>query len=315
MTIDSMAIPLIDLSPWTDTDPSNKNKYSPEDRLQVVQQIQQACRDIGFFAVQHHAVDETVMDAAWTASRDFFDLPMDIKLQSKSDDEKVYPYGYEHSENLTLGKESTSSGGGGGGDKVAVVATGTAITTATPTPADLKETFSMGSCNPDAGVPPRRFPAQPATFQPALENYYAAMEDLAALLLRIFAMALDLPPDWFQDKTDHHMSALRVLNYFAVDSENDNVAVDHKDDQQNNDVPARPLRAGAHTDYGALTILKSGGPGLQVKKDVVGGGKDEHEWVDVPDLPNSYIINLGDLMQQWTNGTYILRSCHATYCT
>lgn len=177
----------------------------------------------------------------------------------------------------------------------------TATTTTTLAHADLKETFSIGPCNPDAGERPRRFPAQPATFQLALENYYAAMEDLAALLLRIFAMALDLPPTFFQDKMDHHMSALRVLNYFAVDFD----ASTSNNDKNDNDKAARPLRAGAHTDYGALTILKSGGPGLQVRKDVGGNGKDTHtqEWVDVPDLPASYIINLGDLMQQWTNGT------------
>jgi isopenicillin N synthase-like dioxygenase len=168
MTIDS--IPLIDLSPWTwtDTDPSRSSKYSQEDRLQVVQQVQQACREIGFFAVQNHAVDESVMDAAWTASTDFFDLPMEMKLESQTEDEKIYPYGYVQSERLTLGKEllvstsnSSSSSSSSGGGKVAV---------------------------PVAASP-----------------------------------ALDLPPDWFQDKTDHHMSALRVFNHFAVDrvSEND----------------------------------------------------------------------------------------------
>jgi isopenicillin N synthase-like dioxygenase len=259
----------------------------------------------------------SVMDAAWTASTDFFDLPIEMKIESQTEDEKIYPYGYVQSERLTLGKEllvstsNSSSSGDSSGDKVAVpvaaspVAIGTTSTTLAP--ADLKESFSIGPCNPDAGEPPRRFPAQPVTFQPALIKYYTAMEDLAALLLRIFAMALDLPPDWFQDKTDHHMSALRVLNYFAVDrvSENDD------DGKQSSlgDVPqpVRPLRAGAHTDYGALTILKSGGPGLQVKKDVGGScvskHEDSYEWVDVPDLPDSYIINLGDLMQRWTNGT------------
>jgi isopenicillin N synthase-like dioxygenase len=259
----------------------------------VVDQVAKACREIGFFAVQHHAVDATVLDAAWTAARDFFDLPAVIKLESKPDDQKVYPYGYEQSENLTLGKEqelsaTTATSSGSDEKKVALA------------PADLKETFSIGPGNPDAGEQPRRFPTQPATFQPALEQYYAAMEDLAALLLKIFAMALELPPTFFQTKMDHHMSALRVLNYFAVDS---NENGDDDADQ------ARPfLRAGAHTDYGALTILKSGGPGLQVKKDV---GDDYIEWVDVPDLPNSYIINLGDLMQQWTNGTYTY-DVHAT---
>jgi isopenicillin N synthase-like dioxygenase len=115
------------------------------------------------FAVQNHAVDESVMDAAWTASTDCFDLPMEIKLEPQ----KIYLYGYVQSERLTLGKEllvstsNSSSSSSSSGGKVAV---------------------------PVAASP-----------------------------------ALDLPPDWFQDKTDHHMSALRVFNHFAVDrvSEND----------------------------------------------------------------------------------------------
>jgi isopenicillin N synthase-like dioxygenase len=294
--IDSMpAIPLIDLSPWTDKDTT---KYSQEDRQAVVAQVAQACREIGFFAVQNHAVDETCLDAAWTASRDFFDLPADIKLESKSADQKVYPYGYEQSENLTKGKE---------------FATVTILLSHPPISRHFH--WIPSGC----GEQPRRFPA---TFQPALESYYASMEDLAALLLKIFAMALDLPPTFFQDKMDHHMSALRVLNYFAVDDD-----TDADTDVDSGDKAARPLilRAGAHTDYGALTILKSGGPGLQVKKDVGGSydGKEqvEQEWVDAPDLPAAYIINLGDLMQQWTNGTlhiyiHIIRSfTHATACT
>jgi isopenicillin N synthase-like dioxygenase len=275
MTFDS--IPLIDLAPWTwkDTDPSrSSNKYSQEDRLQVVQQVQQACREIGFFAVQNHGVDESVMDIAWAASTYFFDLPMDMKLESKTEDEKVYPYGYVQSERLTLGKElvASISNNSSSSDKVAVPIEATPVAIATTStalaPADLKESFSIGPCNPDSGEPPRRFPAQPITFQPALEKYYAAMEDLAALLLRIFALALDLPPDWFQDKTDHHMSALRVLNYFAVDRVGENDDDDDGNQSSISDVSqlVRPLRAGAHTDYGALTILKSGGPGLQVKK-------------------------------------------------
>mmetsp|Transcript_23456 Transcript_23456/g.50839 ORF Transcript_23456/g.50839 Transcript_23456/m.50839 type:complete len:138 (+) Transcript_23456:689-1102(+) len=60
------------------------------------------------------------------------------------------------------------------------------------------------------------------------------------------------------------------------------------------------LRASAHTDYGALTILKSGGPGLQVKKDI-----ESDDWVDVPYLQDTFIINLGDMMRQWTNDRWL----------
>ena len=58
-------------------------------------------------------------------------------------------------------------------------------------------------------------------------------------------------------------------------------------------------RASAHTDYGAVTILRSGGPGLQVLN-------REDVWVDVPDMDeSSFIVNLGDLMSRWTNGRWL----------
>mgnify|MGYP003385443684 CR=1 FL=1 len=61
------------------------------------------------------------------------------------------------------------------------------------------------------------------------------------------------------------------------------------------------MRASAHTDYGTITILRSGGPGLQVCKD-----KDPPQWVPVPHLEGQdvFIINLGDLMRRWTNEHY-----------
>ena len=56
-------------------------------------------------------------------------------------------------------------------------------------------------------------------------------------------MALDLPEDWFVGKTDKHVSALRSNNY---------------PDQADMVVPDGSIRCSAHTDYGTLTILKSG---------------------------------------------------------
>ena len=66
------------------------------------------------------------------------------------------------------------------------------------------------------------------------------------------------------------------------------------------------IRAGAHTDYGAMTILKSGGPGLQLQlasssTDETNNTDNSPLWIDVPHLEDAFIINLGDLMQRWTN--------------
>jgi isopenicillin N synthase-like dioxygenase len=76
---------------------------------------------------------------------------------------------------------------------------------------DLKECFSMGPYNPASGMPTPRLPTVPQTFAASWLAYYKAMEGLSANLLTAFAMALELPPDWFVNKVDRHRCALRAL--------------------------------------------------------------------------------------------------------
>lgn len=111
-------------------------------------------------------------------------------------------------------------------------------------------------------------------------QYYMAMERLAARLMQGFALALDLPGDYFVDKTDRHRSALRALNY---------------PDLAGPPLPGQ-LRASGHTDYGALTILRADPSpgGLQVQT-------HDGVWHSVPEIKDSFVINLGDLMARWTN--------------
>lgn len=102
--------------------------------------------------------------------------------------------------------------------------------------------------------------------------------------MRLFALALDQPETFFDDKVDRHISRLRVRNYPAP----------HE--------PPAPgqLRAGAHSDYGSLTILKAEDKagGLQVCNNA-------GEWVDVAIVPDCFIVNLGDLMARWTNDRWV----------
>ncbi len=85
--------------------------------------------------------------------------------------------------------------------------------------------------------------------------------------------------NWFEDKITDHITNL-TLNYYPK------IETDLSDDQ---------LRRGEHSDWGTLTILHHDGEsGLQIK-DASG------EWVDVPSVPDSFVVNLGDLMARWTN--------------
>jgi isopenicillin N synthase-like dioxygenase len=110
------------------------------------------------------------------------------------------------------------------------------------------------------------------------------MEGLAVVLMRLFALALELPELWFDDKIDKHMTGFVASNY----------------PDQPEELGLRRMRAGAHTDFGSLTILKTEDRpgGLEVQK-------SDGSWVPVPIISGTFIINIGDLMARWTNDRWI----------
>lgn len=146
-------------------------------------------------------------------------------------------------------------------------------------PADLKESLNIGQDKSHNLIPGR-----PAQGRDLWYAYFDAMQTLAGNLLRAFALALQLDENFFADKIDHANSFLRLINY--------------------PDQPSAPLqgqlRAGAHSDYGTLTILRAENApgGLQV---LTRSG----EWLDVHIVPDSFVINIGDLMMRWTNDRWV----------
>jgi len=230
--------------------------------------IDEACRSVGFFSVTGHGVDPAIIARAHRAALAFFDLPLEARLGAAKPSPNA-PYGY-----VPFSAEALSRSIGGVG------------------PPDLKETYNVGPI----GAPPRPLvemtdpderdvwastvwpPAMP-DLRPALEAYYTAMADLATTIMSGFAIALRLGRNWFDPFIDEHGSALRLAHYPPLAS------------------PPRAgeLRAGAHTDYGTLTILRlDAEPGLQV-------WSSDGSWFDVEAPDGALLINLGDLMQRWTN--------------
>ena len=144
-----------------------------------------------------------------------------------------------------------------------------------------------------ASVVPRYFaanmwPEQPDGLREVWERYFAEMTRLSADLMRIFALALEMPEHWFADKIDEHITNFSVIHYPAQD-----------------DLPgANQLRSGEHSDYGSLTIVHTDTDvgGLEVLQRRVG---DAGEWVGVPIIPDTFVINLGDLMAEWTNDRWV----------
>jgi isopenicillin N synthase-like dioxygenase len=232
--------------------------------------IARACEHTGFLVITNHGFAQEVIAAAWAAATQFFDLSVADKM-SVAMPFAGYPYGYAPMQGERL-----------------------AASLGADTPPDLKETFSMGPIDvPDQVSPdqvsidpaeafvyePTPWPPAAPEFRPAMEAYYAAMAGFVARLMTVFAEALQLPSDFFDTRIDRHTSALRVLNYPALTEA---------------PLPGQ-LRAGAHTDYGTVTVLRTDDSpgGLEVLV--------EDRWTAVPLVPGSFIINLGDAMARWTN--------------
>jgi isopenicillin N synthase-like dioxygenase len=242
-----------------------------EGKRRVATELDHACREVGFYIIVGHGVDGRLIEEIESVSRQFFDLPMDEKM-------KVH-----------IGNTPGAVGYAAMGD-IAL-----AYTRGQVAPPDLNESFQIAKVDvtdddyfkSDAArgmIPTNLWPERPAVLRSVFTNYYLRMGALAADLMRMSALALGLPESYFDDKIDRHISRLNIRLY---------------PEQKTAPLPGQ-LRAGAHTDYGTVTILKPGDSvgGLQV-------ADRDGNWHDVPLIPGSFVINQGDLMARWTNERWL----------
>ncbi len=228
----------------------------------IAAEVGAACRDVGFFYVGNHGVDKDLIERAFAQSRRFFALPL-AERQALAIEKIGGNRGYSG-----MLHEALDPGRG----------------------PDLKEAFNVGlEIAPDdpellSGKPFRSLNAWPRLpgFRETLLAYYDACAALGARLHRAFATDLGLEPDFFGDKFDRPMATLRLLHY-----------------------PAPPTGseprtgAGAHTDYGNLTLLATDDVGgLEVRART-------GEWIDAPVVPGAFIVNIGDCLMRWTNDIYV----------
>lgn len=173
---------------------------------------------------------------------------------------------------------------------------GLAYTQDEETPPDLKEVFDLGPTDVPhteyyrgvaAGVhfADNLWPSNPPGFRDIYTDYFHRMESLALEMMHIFATALDLPMDFFDTKLDRHISILRA-NYYP---------------RLSRPPRAKQLRGGEHSDYTAFTILwQERIPTIGLQARGPGG-----EWLDVPAIDDTMVINIGDSLMRWTNDRWI----------
>ena len=150
------------------------------------------------------------------------------------------------------------------------------------TPPDLCEALVFSAPHRQGGAG-NIWPEQPEALRPLVEAWTAAILRLTAQLWRLSALALDLPEDYFAPWVADPALVLRFVHY---------------PDQPEPPQPGQ-LRYGAHHDYGGLTILR---------QDDAPGGLEIRDrdglWKEAGVVPDSFVINVGDLLARWTNGRW-----------
>jgi len=253
---DTTATP-VDLSGWFtgDTDAMDT----------VAQAVDQACQSSGFLALTGHGVPIDLMQRMLDVSQEFFDLPVEEKLRSHSDDvaaNRGYAPFESEALSYSLGIDSEP---------------------------DLFEAFNIGREVVPEGVAsdvastyfsPNIWPEAPADMREVYLAYWEACEQLGHTLSEVFARSLGLPAGHFEPYLDRTPSVMRANNYQRMPG--------------HAPTPSQ-LRMGAHSDYGSLTILLADRvSGLQMM-DRSGTFHDVMPPVD------GFLVNLGDLLAEWTN--------------
>ena len=228
-----------------------------------VKDLGYACRTSGFFLLADHGIDPVLVNDVFAASHDFFALDRAEK------------------DRLAIANSRHDRG---------YVATGTEKLDEKSGLIDQKEAFNVGAdLAPDdprvlAGEAFRgvnQWPAGMDAFRQTLMDYYDAARGLATGLHRAIALDLGLPEGHFAAMLDDPIAILRLLRYPPARG-----------------VPGE-IGAGAHSDYGSLTLLLTDGTaGLQVRP------RGSDTWVDVPHVDGAFVVNLGDLLMRWTNDVY-----------
>jgi isopenicillin N synthase-like dioxygenase len=154
---------------------------------------------------------------------------------------------------------------------------------------DLHESFDMVS-------PLARFPSSKATgadvnlwpealpeLKASLDRYFGQVLELGKRLFEMVALSLGLPEDFFRPHLTHPMGMLRINSYPPQTAQSD----------------SRQIGIGAHTDYECFTILAQQ-PGITALQ--VWNGR---EWIKAPPIPGTFVVNIADLLQRWSNDAFL----------
>lgn len=259
-------IPVIDLNPI---------HGDLEARKALAGQIREAAMNTGFFYVKNHGVSDAAINGALNSAKSFFRQPFEKKDEVSIRNAKYF--------NGFTGKQTSM---------------------ASPTEGlDYRESFSWMylpeydpiSKDPNA-VPPEvkewfrgedhiwEKTSDLPDFKEGCMNYYQECLQLARRLVKIFALCLDLPEDYF-DSVTTYPGADGVFNYYpALSAEQAASTTD--------------IGLGSHTDLQCFTLLwQDMNGGLQVLN-------REGQWIKATPVEGTFVVNIADYMQRLSNDMF-----------
>ncbi len=232
-------------------------------RQDTVAELGRACREVGFFYLVDHGIGLSDFNELFCLAQDFFNLDIEVK-QQLSIKRSVHNRGY-----IAMADERLNPQAG----------------------ADQKEAFNIGVelpvDHPDviSGKPFRGinfWPELPG-WRDTWLNYFQTCIDIGRLLHRGFALDFGLSENFFAAHLTDPIATLRMLHYPPMLNSSSRV----------------DAGAGAHTDYGNVTLLATDGvPGLEV---LTRAGK----WLDAPSVAGGLVCNIGDCLMRWSNDMYL----------
>jgi len=256
-------IPLIDFSKY-------RKATSISEKRRTADEIVNGFKEVGFVYLSGHGISSDTVQTAFEKSANFFRLPMDVKSKLAWEDPRSNR-GY-----VQVGRERVTQS--------ADAAEIAALRAKAP---DSKETMEIGR-DWDATWK-NQWPQESnaPTFKQTMLDFFQICHELHVVVMRSIALGLDLGEMFFEDKINNQCHNLRLLSYPPIRS-----ALLREDGQ---------ARAGAHSDYGSITLLF---------QDHVGGLEVQNphtkHFQAAPPIPGTIVVNAGDLMARWSND--VLRS-------
>jgi len=254
--VEDVTIPVIDVGPCFAGKPGALERTAAE--------LRAALESVGFFIIANHGVERDLIARTFGEARRFHAQPAEAKLALRMNE---HNNGY-----MALGRYAVWTSDVNANDKP-----------------DLNEAFFVkrerASDDPlvRAGrrfAGPNRWPEALPGFRDAVLAYTDAVDALGRRMVRVCAVALDLPADYFDAAFAESQFSFRLTHYPPVAAEQNQYGI------------------APHTDANFLTFLaQTDVPGLQLRL-------PSGAWLDVPYVPDSFAVNAGDMLHRWTNGRF-----------